>query len=164
MRPHDIFTFHYGWRTAPEQWRFYWNGKPLQLENDVRSTVACLILSGKKKEAEDILKRLLRKQEKDTGYALTYGFYGEDTQEVFYAPFLNCRHNASLSERLVIYKRWKEFIRYKGCFLEHYQVVSGHMQDSGKMSEGKREQVMVKIDLKRPCRIRLPREDKIFQF
>ena len=65
-RKHDKFSYSYGWRTAPEQWSFYWNGKLIQLDSDTRSQVALLMLSGKETEAEAILKRLLRKQEKAT--------------------------------------------------------------------------------------------------
>lgn len=63
-RKHEKFSYNYGWRTAPEQWNFYWNNKLIQLDHNTRSEVALLMLSGKETEAEAILKRLLRKQEK----------------------------------------------------------------------------------------------------
>ena len=88
-RKHDKFTYSYGWRMAPEQWNFYWNNKPIHLDNNTRSTVACLMLSGKETEAEAILKRELRKQEKEESY-ICIGFFGKNSRQFYFTQQLRC--------------------------------------------------------------------------
>ena len=64
-RKHENFNYNYGWKTAPEQWSFYYNGKYIPLEHETRNRLACMCLSGKVKEAEDELKRLLYQKVKE---------------------------------------------------------------------------------------------------
>ena len=39
-RRHENFNYDYGWRTAPEQWRFYLNGKYIPLDTQKQSDLA----------------------------------------------------------------------------------------------------------------------------
>ena len=52
-RKHEKFSYNYGWKTAPEQWNFFYNGKRINLDDNTRNNLACLCISGKIKEAED---------------------------------------------------------------------------------------------------------------
>lgn len=163
-RKHDKFTYSYGWRMAPEQWNFYWNGKLIHLDNDTRLTVACLMLSGKETEAEAILKRELRKQEKEESY-ICIGFFGKNSRQFYFTQQFRCRRN-DLQGKLHAYKEWKHYIEMRDCDLALSTVTSGHMQPDGKMSEGKTEKSKNIVDLTRPCIIRLvkPMESRAFQF
>ena len=163
-RKHDKFTYLHGWKTAPEQWSFYWNNKPIHLDNNTQSTVACLMLSGKEKEAEAILKRELRKQEKEENY-ICIGFFGKNSRQFYFTQQLRCRRN-NLQEKLYSYKEWKHYIEMRDCDLALSTVTSGHMQADGKMSEGKAEKSKNIVDLNRPCIIKLvkPMESRVFQF
>lgn len=163
-RKHDKFSYSYMWRLAPEQWNFYWNNKLIQLDNNTRSQVACLMLEGKETEAEAILKRLLRKQEKEDSY-ICIGFYGVDNSQYYFTQQLKCRRN-NLQEKLYSYKEWKRYIQSKDCDLSTHTVTSGYLTPDGKMTEGKTEETHNKIDLKKPCIIKLvkPLESRVFQF
>lgn len=163
-RKHDKFTYSYGWRTAPEQWNFYWNDKLIRLDNDTRSTIACFMLSGKEAEAEAILKRLLRKQEKEENY-ICISFYRANSTQYYFTQQLRCISN-HLQEKLYAYKEWKRYIKSKNCVLSTHTVTSGYLMPDGKMTEEKTEEIHNKIDLKRPVTIRLikAKKDKIFQF
>jgi hypothetical protein len=117
MRKHDNFTYNYGWRTAPEQWSFYHNGKLIELDSDIRNSLACLCLSGKTREAENELKRIIRKQQKTSNKYVTIGFYGvEHTKEYYFTKQLLARKD-NLSDMLRIYKDWKEYILNLNCKL-----------------------------------------------
>jgi hypothetical protein len=163
-RKHDKFTYSYGWRTAPEQWNFFWNDKLIRLNNDTRSTVASLMLSGKKTEAEAILKRELRKQEKEESY-ICIGFFGKNSKQFYFTQQLRCRRD-NLKEKLYAYKEWKHYIEMRGSDLALSTVTSGYMQADGKMSDGKAEKSKNIVDLNRPCIIKLvkPMEKRVFQF
>lgn len=163
-RKHDKFTYSYGWRMAPEQWNFYWNNKLIHLDNDTRSTVACLMLSGKETEAEAILKRELRKQEKEDSY-ICIGFYGVNSTQYYFTQQLKCRKN-DFKGKLYSYKEWKRYIESKDCDLSTYTLTSGYLTPNGKMTERKTEETHNKIDLNRPCIIKLVKqmESRVFQF
>lgn len=162
-RKHDKFSYNYGWRTAPEQWNFYWNNKLIRLDHNTRSEVALLMLSGKETEAEAILKRLLRKQEKEDSY-ICIGFFGVNSNQYYFTQQLKCSRN-DMQGKLYSYKEWKHYIQSKDCDLSTYEVTSGYFIPNGKMT-GKKEEVHNKIDLNRPVFIRLIRaeQDKVFQF
>lgn len=163
-RKHEKFTYSYGWRTAPEQWRFQWYGKQIQLDVDTRSQVAMLMLEGRETEAEAILKRLLRKQEKAESY-ICIGFYTEDGKEYYFTQTLQCRMD-DFRYKIYAFKEWKRYIKERDCLLSAYQVTTGYLMSNGKMTEGKEEKQQSKIDLKKPCTIRLvkPIEERVFQF
>ena len=163
-RKHDIFSYNYGWRTAPEQWSFYWNNKLIQLDSSTRSEVAVLMLSGKQPEAEAILKRMLRKQEKEDSY-ICIGFFGAGSNQYYFTQQLKCRRN-DMQGKLYSYKEWKHYIQSKDCDLSTHTVTNGYLMPDGKMTSEKAEETHNKIDLNRPIIIRLvkAKEDKVFPF
>ena len=122
------------------------------------------MLSGKEAEAEAILKRLLRKQEKEENY-ICISFYRANSTQYYFTQQLRCISN-HLQEKLYAYKEWKRYIKSKNCVLSTHTVTSGYLMPDGKMTEEKTEEIHNKIDLKRPVTIRLikAKEDKIFQF
>lgn len=162
-RKHDKFSYSYGWKTAPEQWSFYWNGKLIQLDSDTRSQVALLMLSGKEADADAILKRLLRKQEKEDS-DICIGFYAENSNQYYFTLQLKCSKN-DMQGKLYSYKEWKHYIQSKNCYLSTHEVTSGYFIPNGKEPKEKKE-AQDKIDLNRPVIIRLvkAKQDKIFQF
>ncbi len=145
-RKHECFTYNYGWRTAPEQWSFYLNQKRINLNPEIRNTLACLCLSGKIKEAEDELKRLLRKEEKEMECKyITFAFFEKDSKNFFYTQDLKAKPN-DIMDRLRIYKTWKEYIfkENKG-YLQPFTVKTGYFSPYGN-EDVKTEGIGVEID------------------
>lgn len=127
-RKHECFTYNYGFRTAPEQWNFFCNKKRINLDSEIRNKLACLCLAGKTKEAEDELKRLLRREEKEMECKyVTFAFFEKDSKNFFYTQDLMAKPN-DLMDKLRIYKAWKEYIfkKNKGC-LQPFTVKTGYI-------------------------------------
>lgn len=151
MRKHEKFSYDYGWRTAPEQWRFYLNGKYIPLDSNTNNRLACMCLSGNVREAEDELKRILRAEEKKPriiGKCIC--FFKKGSDEFYYTQQL--RYNPDdLQDALRCYKEWKKYIQSKNCVLETgYVVTEGEFSPYGK-SEIKKSVVTSVVDLTR-CR------------
>jgi len=163
-RRHEKFTYSYGIRTAPEQWHFGWNGKPIRLDSETRSEVAALMLAGEEEKAAAVLKRLLRKQEKEESY-ICIGFWSSDGREYYFTQDLRCKRN-DLKEKLYSYKEWKRYIKERSCRLSTHSVQTGYLAPDGKMTGEQEEYLGEEISLKRPCIVRLvkPMEDRVFQF
>ena len=147
-RKHENFNYNYGWKTALEQWSFYYNGKYIPLDSDTRNRLACMCLSGKVKEAEDELKRLLRKEEKQKHDYITFGFYGKDSTEFYYTKQL-LAHRSDFAEKLRIYKEWKRHI-IEDCRgrLQPFTVTTGYITPYG-VSKAEEEDTSVLIDTDR---------------
>ena len=150
-RKHENFNYDYGWRTAPEQWRFYLNGKYIPLDTQTQSNLACMCLSGKVKEAEDELKRILRKDEKKprvVGKCIC--FFKKDSDEFYYTQQL--RYNPSdIQDALRCYKEWKRYIKDKNCILETgYELSEGEFNPFGE-NKAEHRTVTSVVDLTR-CR------------
>ena len=147
-RKHENFNYDYGWKTAHEQWSFYYNGKRICLEHETRNKLACMCLSGKVKEAEDELKRLLRKEEKQKHDYITFGFYGKDSMEFYYTKQL-LAHRNDFAEKLRIYKEWKRHI-IEDCNgrLQPFTVTTGCITPYG-VSKAEEEDTSVLIDTDR---------------
>ncbi len=140
-RKHENFTYNYGWRTAPEQWSFYLNGKRIRLDHENRNKLACMCLLGKVKEAEDELKRLLRKEEKQQHDFVTFGFYGKNSKEFYFTEQLQA-HRTDQAEKLRIYKEWKRYI-IEDCNgrLQPFTVTTGLLHHTEIQKQKKRTQV-----------------------
>ena len=160
-RKHDKFTYSYGWKTAPEQWYFQWNNKPINLDYSTRTSIANLMIQGRKTEAMDILKRLLRKQEKETGY-ICIGFMGEKNNQFYFTQQLKCKSD-NLMDKLYAYKEWKRYILSKNCTVSMYNQTQGYLKPDGSFEKYKEEEILEKIDINRPCTIRL-HTPKAFSF
>lgn len=149
-RKHEekAFSYNYGWRTAPEQWSFFYKGNRIWLDNETNSRLANMCISGKVKEAEDELKRLLRKQEKASYVAgKCICFFKKDSMEYYYTRDLMYNPNDK-KHALYCYKEWKHYIENRGNTLETMQVTSGFVNPMG-FSEGKDETPQHLIDLSR---------------
>ena len=87
-----------------------------------------------------------------------------DGKDFYFTQDLKCRRD-NLQDKLYAFKEWKRYIEAKNCNLSTHTVTTGYMLPDGRMAEGKEEAQENKIDLKKPCIIRLikPMETKIFQ-
>ena len=160
-RKHDKLFKYGGYRYAPEQWGFSYNGKQINLDTDTKTTLAMLVISGKRKEAEDELKRLLRKEEKQINDFVTFGFFGKNSNKYYFTSQLSAHRN-NLAEKLRIYKEWKRYIiEDKNGKLQPFVVTSGYFTPYG-TEEKREEDTSIVIDFKRHgCTIRFIKE-KIF--
>lgn len=147
-RKHENFSYDYGWKSAPEQWSFYYNKKYIPLNRDTRNRLACMCLSGKVKEAEDELKRLLRKEEKKPSDLVTFGFYGKNSKDFYFTKQL-IAHRSDLPEKLRIYKEWKRYI-IENCNgrLQPFTVTTGYFTPYG-TEKAIEEDAGIEIDTKR---------------
>lgn len=162
-RKHEKFSYNYGFKTAPEQWNFYYNGNYIPLDNDIRNTLAVLCISGKTKEAKDELKRLLRKEEKELHNFVTYGVYAKGSSNFYYTKQL-IAHDDNIDEKLYIYKELKRYIE-KECngYIKPFSRVSGYITPYG--SEGVKKDNGVLVDMSRILTIRFPEnpENRLFR-
>lgn len=109
------------------QYTFYLNNKVINLDYNMQSDLAYLCVQGKTKEAEDKLKRMLRKQEKQRIKFVTYGFNFEDNPKAYVwspSPWMSARID-NIQDRLRVYKRMKHdfFIENEGYYIEHNVIV-----------------------------------------
>lgn len=160
-RKHEHFSYWYGMKCAPEQWHFYWNQHPIRLVSEDRSTVAGLMIAGREKEAEDVLKRLLRKQEKEATY-VCIGFWAENSRQFYYTKDLKCRDD-SLMDKLLAYKKFKSYVQSNGGVLSTHTIRSGFVvpeESEAVVMESYEE----RINLNQPCKVRLykPVEERVF--
>ena len=153
-RKHENFTYNYGWKTAPEQWHFYLNNKLIQLDNSTRNELACMCISGKVKEAEDQLKRILRKEEKQNVIKRKcIAFYGKNSRQFYYTKQL-AFIPGDRERALYSFKEWKRYIKKQNMQLETIEVTSGYITPYG-VTKGKREDVKHIIDLNRKCMVNI---------
>lgn len=99
-----------GYRWAPESFRARkglteQSQKPIPLTPEERCEVGRLFLTKGFKAAVAYVKHLEREQERQRKSILTYGFRSKEARSQFlYCPQLYCRSDASLGERLHIFK------------------------------------------------------------
>ena len=149
-RKHENFRWG-GYKYAPESVGFSLNGKRLNLPEEVRSRIAYLAICEKNKEAEDELKRILRKDEKKpriVGKCIC--FFKKDSDEFYYTQQL--RYNPSdIQDALRCYKEWKRYIKDKNCILETgYELSEGEFNPFGE-NKAEHRTVTSVVDLTR-CR------------
>ena len=126
-------------------------GKYIPLDTQTQSDLACMCLAGKVKEAEDELKRILRKDEKKpriVGKCIC--FFKKDSNEFYYTQQL--RYNPSdIQDALRCYKEWKRYIKDKNCILETgYELSEGEFNPFGE-NKAEHRTVTSVVDLTR-CR------------
>lgn len=157
-RKHENFNYDYGFRTAPEQWRFYLNGRYIPLDTQKQIDLACMCLAGNVKEAEDELKRILRKDEKKprvVGKCIC--FFKKDSDEFYYTQQLRYNPN-DIQDALRCYKEWKRYIKDKHCVLETgYKLSEGEFNPFGE-NKAKSRTVTSVVDLTRCRSISVVRE------
>lgn len=112
----DSFTYNYGWRTAPESYRFYLNGKRIDLSSATELDLGYKVICGKVKEAEDELKRIIRKERKKENL-VTFGFMEKDSNIHYLYPcasWLLCEQY-NIAKKIEAYKTIKSDWIKKGC-------------------------------------------------
>lgn len=138
-------------RYAPEQSTFFVDGKvyaPMysQLSHDL----GCLVIEGKVKEAEDMIKRDIRKKNKEIRRC-TIGFFEKGTNRYFYTSQLGAYDN-DLCDKLRVYKEWKRFVESKNCVMGTHEVSEGSIIPGQKSSSKSRLTEDI-ADLSRPVKI-----------
>lgn len=146
-RKHENFTYRRcGDREFYDasQYTFYLNNKVINLNYNMQSDLAYLCVQGKIKEAEDKLKRMLRKQEKQKIKFVTYGFNFEDNPKAYVwspSPWNSARID-NIQDRLRVYKRMKHnfFVENEGYYIERNVIVEqGSFNPFGKNNSKKIE-------------------------
>lgn len=149
-RKHERFAWG-GYKYAPETVEFSFNGKRLNLPDEVKSSLAYLAVCGRDKEVIDGLKRILRKEEKQPriiGKCIC--FFREGSNEYYYTQQLRYKPD-NIQDALWCYKEWKRYIESKNCMLEvGYTVTEGEFNPFGE-NKAERREVIRKVDLSR-CR------------
>ena len=143
-------------RYAPEQSVFFVNGKvyaPMysQLSHDL----GCLVIAGRVKEAEDMIKRDIRKKNKEVRRC-TIGFFEKGTKRYFFTSQLGA-YDDDLMDKLRVYKEWKRFIESKNCIMGTHEISEGEFIP-GTRTGSKRHRTEDIADLKRPVKIYFSRE------
>lgn len=149
-RKHENFGW-YGYKYTPESVVFTLNGKRLYLPDDERNKIAYLVICGRKREALDELKRILRKEEKQP---LVIGkcicFFKRNSNEFYYTQQLQYQPD-NIQDALRCYKEWKRYIKSKECILETgYEVTEGEFELCGD-NKGQTRLISNVVDLTR-CR------------
>jgi len=148
-----------GYRYAPESVKFTLNGKRLILPEELRSILAYKAVCGQTKEVVDGLKRFVRKQRRESNIAgITYGFYGAGTTEYYFTRDLVIPADSKLSEKVRVYKAWKEFLLEKNCVVElPYVVEEGEVMPNG-IKKTETRPAEARVDLLRPIKVFFQRE------
>lgn len=136
------YSYTYGWRTAPETYQFFCNGKRLNLSLDDKREFGYKIICGKAKEVEDELKRRVRKQQKRgnvAGWCICSCVEGSTayyfTQDMMFFDRYNIR------EKLDVYKEWKHYVISQNYTLQQSRIrqTSGYIMSNGKQIGKKNE-------------------------
>lgn len=153
-RKHENFAYNHGWRTAPEQYNFFLNRKLIHLDSDTRNSLACLVIYGNKKEAEDKLKRMLRAEEKKINNFVTIGFFykGEDKRYVYTKDLIARRTDQQ--DMLRIYKAFKTYCEKLNCEVSTHTVTSGFVTPYG-MEKVETHETKELVDTSKPCLIKI---------
>ncbi|MBR4607217.1 MAG: hypothetical protein IKO41_13465 [Lachnospiraceae bacterium] len=138
----------YKW--APETFRVSVDGKVLRLEDPSR--FGCLAISGKRKELEDEIKRIVRKAWRKPRL-LTIAFRGASNPDrYFYTTQLTARAD-DFDDRLRVFKEWKRYCLEKGCVLTTPISVTEGEFVPGAPCKGSVKFVEETVDVKKPLTV-----------
>ena len=152
-RKHDNLFNYYGYRYAPEQWRFFYNDKPIRLDEETKSRLAIMYISGGKKKVEDELKRILRKEEKRINDLVTFGFYAKNSKDYYLRRNLTA-HRENIKEKLCAYKQLKKYITERNNRINIFVVTTGYITPDGVEARREEDKEII-IDMDKPgCVIR----------
>lgn len=139
----------YGYKYSPSSVRFFLNGKSLRLPEEIKNRCAYLAVCGKYKEAEDELKRFVRKKRRTQTAKKTIAFFEEGSDTKFYYTKELLYNPGDLQEELMCYKKWKKYIQDRNCILDvGYEITEGEINLFGE-NKSNRKLSGVKIDLTR---------------
>lgn len=140
-------------RYAPEQSVFFVDGKVYApMYSQLAHDLGCLVIEGRVKDAEDMIKRDIRKKAKESRRC-TIGFFEKGTKRYFYTSQLMARDD-DLLDKLRIYKEWKRFIESKNCVMGIHEISEGSFIPGRKSGVEKRTTEDI-ADLSRPIKIYL---------
>lgn len=143
-----------GYKYAPETFNIFVNGKLYAgRHTEEAAALANLIIQGKEKEAADRIKRNIRKGYKKPEY-ITIGFYQEGSKSrYFFTRQLYARRD-DLTDKLRIYKEYKQFLESNNCIVNTYEVNAGEVKP-GQISAPTKQTIEERADVKRPLIIKL---------
>lgn len=145
-----LFSWH-GYRYAPESFYFSYCGKPLNLPSEKRSDIGYLIICGNKKEAEDELKRYVRRKQKTSKIAgKCIAFFCENSNEFYFTQNLMYKQG-DMERALYCYKEWKRYIIEKNCYIDvGYELTQGEFSPLGDGENvTSKQKICRKVDLSR---------------
>ena len=141
------------YKYAPEQSVFFVNGKVYApMYSQLAHDLGYLVITGKAKEAEDMIKRDIRKKAKENRRC-TIGFFEKGTKRYFYTSQLSADDN-DLQDKLRVYKEWKRFVESKNCVMATHEISEGSFIPGSKSKAEIRFTEDV-ADIKRPVKIYL---------
>ncbi len=141
------------YKYAPEQSRFWVNGRIYAKEySQLAHDLGYLIVTGREKEAVDMIKRDIRKKRAEKRRC-TFGFFEKGTRRYFYTQQL-IADDDSLAEKLSVYKEWKRYCESQNCVMAVHEVTEGSFIP-GQKSDAKSHIVEEVADLTRPVKIYL---------
>ena len=143
---------------APEQARFWVNGKIFCADNQLAHDLGYLVICGKGKEVRDEIKRIVRRNRKQRR-RVTIGFYGKGNNRYFYTRQLGA-YDDDLKDKLRIYKEWKRYCLSRDCDLATHEITSGNFTPKG-MKDVKVKESEDIVDITRPVKLRYPYEEVI---
>ena len=117
-----------------------------QLAHDL----GCLVIAGKVKDAEDMIKRDIRRKTKESRRC-TIGFFEKGSRRYFYTSQLMASDD-DLIDKLRVYKEWKRYIESKNCVMAIHEISEGSFIPGQKSGAEKRTTEDV-ADLTRPVKI-----------
>lgn len=137
---------------APEQSGFSVDGKVFAPPySRLASELGVLVIEGRKKEAEDRIKRIIRSQYKKPRRC-TIGFYEKGTKRFFYTSQL-IADDSSLSEKLRVYKQWKQYCKDQNCIMHTHDVTQGAVIPGQPLEKGKVIEIKGIADIRRPIKV-----------
>ncbi len=152
------FIYHInGYRYAPESFRIYKHlpGRPpkeLLLPFEQQSWMGYLYITQGCQKAIAYAKHKERQQEKKCMSYMTYGFMFRDEQRRYaYFPQLYCKADASLPDRLELFRSIREQLRFMGGQIEEYTSC----ELDGRYRPINIEKHYKIVDLSRPVVVRL---------
>lgn len=140
------------YKYAPESFRCSVNGKCLDMDSQMASRLGQMVVCGRKKEAEDEIKRIVRKN-RNQRRRVTFGFFkANGSRDYMFTRELGA-YDDDLQDKLRIYKRWKEYCLSRDCDLATHFVTSGKITPDGATKGEVRESSDI-VDITRPVKLR----------
>ena len=139
---YNKIAYSYRWRTAPETYKFSYNGKRLNLASDDEREFGYKIICGKIKEVEDEIKRRIRRQQNQgsvVGWCICSR--AENSTEYYYTQDIMFFDKYNIKEKLNAYKEWKHYVISKNYTLQQSKIkqTSGCIMSNGKQIGKKNE-------------------------
>lgn len=139
------------YRYASESFRCSVDGRALILDDP--SHFGYMVITGRAKEAEDEIKRIVRRSWHEPRL-VTIGFRSADNPNRFFFTRSLSASADSLSEKLDAYREWKSYLEKRGGIVETYRVAEGSVAPGGN-GQPTIKTVTERADLTRPITVAL---------